>query len=89
MMSTVRSFIAPDLPQSVKRHLEQVSHNLSERILDVRWVRPYGVYQTLKFFGDVEAERVPGIARSIDQAASGEDGSDLSCTTTGVFPKPA
>lgn len=50
-MSTVRSFIAPNLPQAVKLYLEQVSHDLSERILGVRWVRPDGVYQTLKFFG--------------------------------------
>ena len=69
-MSTVRSFITPNLPQAVKLYLEQVSHDLSERILGVRWVRPDGVYQTLNFFGGgVEAERIPGIARSIDQAA--------------------
>ena len=48
-MSTVRSFIAPNLPQAVKLYLEQVSHDLSERILGVRWVRPDGVYQTLIF----------------------------------------
>lgn len=88
-MSTVRSFITPNLPQAVKLYLEQVSHDLSERILGVRWVRPDGVYQTLNFLGGRGSGADPGY-RSVHRSGSqGEDGSDLSVTTIGVFPKPA
>lgn len=51
---TIRTFVAVELPGSVKAHIAAAIEQLrAERIDNMRLVRPEGVHLTLKFLGDI------------------------------------
>jgi len=68
-MPTVRSFVAVDLGAAVKSRLSEVQRQLKATVPSgsVRWVQPDSVHLTLKFLGDVPAERVDEIAAALRQ----------------------
>jgi 2'-5' RNA ligase len=89
-MENVRSFIAIELSADI---LRQVSR-LQERIKGdmppglVRWTRPEGIHLTLKFLGDVQAERLEDIAATLRSACAPYAPFALSVGGMGVFPNP-
>ncbi|HEY90645.1 MAG TPA: RNA 2',3'-cyclic phosphodiesterase, partial [Dehalococcoidia bacterium] len=88
-METVRSFIAIELPQSLKTELEElVSRLKSESRTGVKWVNPQGIHITLKFLGDVAAGRLDGITGALKVAARGVKPFHLTVGGLGVFPNP-
>ncbi|HEU4569241.1 MAG TPA: RNA 2',3'-cyclic phosphodiesterase [Gemmatimonadales bacterium] len=82
----VRCFAALALPEPVRVIATQQLEAL--RLLDwpVRWVRPEGMHLTLKFYGEVPAERVETLAESLRFAAEGIGPLTLSLGGLGAFP---
>ncbi len=83
----VRTFIALEVPEDVKRAIRDVQERL-KRIAGARvsWVRSEGVHLTLKFLGDVESSSMPLVEEVVIESAAGIGSFDLSVGRTGGFP---
>ena len=55
---------------------------------DVRWSRLDGVHLTVKFYGDVDSERLPDIQAGLARAAAQAAPMRLAVEGLGVFPNP-
>lgn len=86
-MEEVRSFIAIELPDELKQELTQLEDRLKLSNQPwVRWVNPYSIHLTLKFLGNVAADRIDQIARSMEEASRGITPFHLEVRELGVFP---
>jgi 2'-5' RNA ligase len=85
-----RVFAALELPAELRRRLAEVQGNLSQTVPgdDVRWSRLDGVHLTLKFYGDVDTERLPDIQAGLARAAAEAAPMRLAVEGLGVFPSP-
>ena len=86
----MRLFIACELPPATKAALAEVQSQLRARgAEELRWVRPEGMHLTLKFLGDVPAERVPAIEEALAAAVEGPLEMRLAFRALGTFGGPA
>jgi len=86
-MEQVRSFIAIELPDELKRGLTQLQARLKlDKQPGVKWVEPYSIHLTLKFLGSVPIDRIGDITRAIEEAAQGIPPFHLEVKNLGVFP---
>ena len=92
-MTTLRTFIAIDLPPNVKAALADVAATLGGRVsrgalgtAAVRWVRPEQMHLTLRFLGDTPAGKLPALADALDTLAAGHAPFTLRLTDVGCFP---
>lgn len=83
---SVRTFIAVDLPDSVKRHLAGIRENLSKIDAEVRWVRTEAVHLTLKFLGDVNEDNLNDVFDVVAKSAASLKPANMSTGTIGGFP---
>ena len=87
MAELIRSFIAIELPTTVKQELTTLEDLLKIRCPQVvRWVDPQNIHVTLKFLGDVDSDRVDEINMAIDEATQGMSPFHLELKDLGVFP---
>lgn len=85
--TTLRLFIAVELPQEVVRHLTDITATLQGlRIPGVRWVSLQGVHLTLKFLGDTPADQVSSITAAMSMAADGVPPFTVHVHGFGAFP---
>lgn len=61
MESSIRSFIAVELPEIVRRQIESLTLELKKSDAPVGWVRPEGIHLTFKFLGNISPEMVEQI----------------------------
>lgn len=87
-MSTVRAFIALELPQSIVDKIGRLQEKLKQEVPSglVRWVRPEGIHLTLCFLGDVPEGRIPDMAGAMRQACVSYGRLDVSIAGLGCFP---
>ncbi len=86
-MESVRSFIAIELPDELKRELSQLRAQLKPGELPwVKWVDPYGIHLTLKFLGNVDKNRLDDVTGAMEEAARGIPPFHLEVRELGVFP---
>jgi RNA 2',3'-cyclic 3'-phosphodiesterase len=84
---TIRSFIAVELPEAVKTGLQQLQTQLTlPRYSFVKCVSPEGIHLTLKFLGNISAQKVTEITRVMEQASQGVNPFQLQLTEVGAFP---
>lgn len=83
---TLRAFVAAELPADLLKALEAVQAELGQRGLRARWTRPGNLHLTLKFMGDIPADRVPIAAAALRAAAAEHDAFELTAEGIGVFP---
>ena len=83
----LRLFVAVELPEHVRSALGASLERLRSSLGGAyRWVRPEAVHLTLRFLGDVEAERVPELTSALGAAVGPLDAFELRLDGTGVFP---
>ncbi len=82
-----RLFFALDLPPEVKDSLTDVQRRLKRSGADARWVRMEGVHLTIKFLGNVAAERVGELAEAVRPAAEACPPLRLRPAGAGAFPR--
>lgn len=70
--AVVRAFFALDLPEAVRRACASLARELRARPDGdgVRWVRPENFHLTLRFLGNVEAERLGELAARVRAATA-------------------
>ncbi|HVX87585.1 MAG TPA: RNA 2',3'-cyclic phosphodiesterase [Gemmatimonadales bacterium] len=85
---TVRCFAALALPESAREALARAIAPFRDRNWPVRWVPVEGAHVTLKFYGEVNEDRVDAIAESLDYAAEGIGVLPLALTGFGALPRP-
>lgn len=84
---TIRSFIAIELPEAVKKGLRQLQAELTlPQYSFVKCVSPDGIHLTLKFLGNVPTQKVADITRVMEQASQGVNPFQLQLIEVGAFP---
>jgi 2'-5' RNA ligase len=83
---TIRSFIAIELPETIRAGLQEVQQQLQTFNLNLRWVRPQGIHLTLKFLGDIPSGDVEAVGDGIQQTVAGCGPISLCAKGIGVFP---
>ena len=86
MSQKIRSFIAIELPQSVKSLLGQVQQELKSLGLRAKWVRAENIHLTLKFLGDIHFGDIDRIGDAMAVAAGGCGPLLLKVGGLGFFP---
>jgi len=86
-MEQIRSFIAIELPDELKIELTRLQDRLKlGGQSSVKWVNPNSIHLTLKFLGNIAADRVEEISRALEEAAQGISPFYLEIKGLGVFP---
>ncbi|CBE69690.1 MAG: RNA 2',3'-cyclic phosphodiesterase [Candidatus Methylomirabilis oxygeniifera] len=87
-VSTIRAFVAANLTPDLKAALAMAQDRLKATRADVGWVRSENLHLTLKFLGQVEADRIGAIGEAIAAAAAGSGPVRLVFQGLGAFPRP-
>lgn len=82
----IRSFLAIELPEAIRRKIEEVQKDLKLSHADVRWVSPEKIHLTLKFFGSIDESRVDPIVKSIGGPTQTSSPFSLAVRGMGAFP---
>jgi 2'-5' RNA ligase len=61
----VRLFVAVEVPEDLRRRLEEVQSGLRDLPLRLRWVRREAMHLTFAFLGEVPAERLDPIEQAL------------------------
>jgi 2'-5' RNA ligase len=86
-MEPLRCFIAIELPQEIKRALKELQQRLQKGSpAPAKWVDPNGIHLTLKFLGNVAADRIEAIGGAMAEAVRGTAPFQLSVRELGAFP---
>ncbi len=87
MLSTLRLFIAVELPEEVLRYIGETVGELRQHgITGIRWVRGEGVHLTLRFLGNVPERQVQFVLDAMSTAAAGIHPFALQVHGAGAFP---
>ncbi|MGD2134844.1 MAG: RNA 2',3'-cyclic phosphodiesterase [Gemmatimonadales bacterium] len=82
----MRLFVAVNLPQDVRHALWEAVAPLRTRSFPVRWVASEGLHVTLKFLGEVPAEREPQVIAGLERAVGDTRPFSLVLSGFGAFP---
>lgn len=82
----IRSFIAIDIPQSIKNIIARVQSDFKESGADVKWVNPELIHLTLKFLGNIKEEQIDEIKKSMIKSVKGITPFFMTLIDIGVFP---
>lgn len=87
-MEMIRTFIGIHLPPDLLDALEGLAERLQQRPGGeaARWVPKGNIHLTLKFLGDVPADRLPHIYQAVSQAAARSAPFHLEVANVGCFP---
>jgi len=85
-----RLFCAFELPEAlralIKKHSERVREAVPEAAAS--WTRVDNIHLTLKFFGNIEQEKIAAISAAAERVVKEFSAIKIAVGGTGVFPKP-
>ena len=86
-----RTFCAVELPDNVRERLREHIQRLREAVPEAAasWTRVENIHLTLKFFGNVDVDRIPAISGAASRAVKEFSPFQIGVGSTGVFPKPS
>jgi 2'-5' RNA ligase len=88
-MEPVRSFIAIELPDELKQQLTRLETELKkDGPPGVKWVSPESIHLTLKFLGNIAADKIEAVTGVMTESVRGIVPFRLSARGLGVFPNP-
>ncbi len=82
----MRTFIAIDLPDSIKEKINSLQTKLKNCDPSAKWVRPANMHLTLKFLGEVEQEKIPQIKKILEKVAAKHRALNVALEAFGFFP---
>src|SRR5262245_21236577 len=82
----IRTFIAIELPDSIKQKMEKLENQRRGLGAQVRWVRPANVHLTLKFLGGVPQHKIDAVSQATERACHETAAFELEVGGTGCFP---
>jgi 2'-5' RNA ligase len=83
----MRSFLAVEIPGSLKEALRSIQDELRSCGADVRWVRPESVHLTLKFLGEIDPNLVSNIHEAVESAITDYVKMAIEVRGLGCFPR--
>ena len=86
MAELIRSFVAIEIPETLKNQISEYTGNLKARNKNIRWVRENNLHLTLKFIGEQTPEMTDAIIARLIPINSGNSKFTLSTADTGAFP---
>ena len=86
MPSTIRTFIALELPPSIISLLVNVQKNLQSMGVRAKWVRPQNIHLTLKFLGNINPGDIDKVGGAMADAVAEFEALNLVAEGIGVFP---
>jgi 2'-5' RNA ligase len=90
-MSVWRIFCAVELPDEVRARLQEHIVRLRKEVPDAAasWSRVENIHLTLKFFGNVEVDRIAKISAAATRTTEQFSQFKIEVGKTGVFPRPS
>ncbi len=87
-MTVFRAFIPIELPEEIRKRLDQVISHLQESLADVqvRWVPALNIHLTLKFLGDVSSANYEVLTKILQVEAAEYRPFELSIGSLGAYP---
>lgn len=85
----MRSFIALETPQEIKKEINKVQKNLSVAGIKARWVKPQNIHLTLAFLGSITPDKIKIVSNIIKQIAQQTPPIKLLINKIDCFPSPA
>ena len=82
----MRTFIAIELPDNIKKEIEQLQAPLKRTEAFVSWVKPSNIHVTLKFLGEVPEEKINEVFSATQKALEETGKFSMSLKGTGTFP---
>lgn len=84
----LRLFISASLPPELLAAIADIQARLKRQLtgMPLSWTRPEGIHLTLKFLGDTEPARVPGVIAGLTAVASSQRPFSLAVAGLGCFP---
>jgi len=84
----MRTFVAIELPEEIRREIGKVQDMLKkdEEPSRIKWVEVENIHLTLKFLGELSAERVQDLSRGVEEALVGYSPFPISFKEIGAFP---
>lgn len=85
-MAALRTFIAINVPPVVLDTITRIQNRFESLGLHASWVKPGNIHLTLKFLGDTDPGRIPGIQNKLTETLVPFERFRLSLHSAGVFP---
>lgn len=82
----IRTFIAVLISEDIKRRIGLVEEEFKKLAPEVKWVAEENLHVTLKFLGNVPAERLERIAAALGEALSCVEPFEIEVADVGAFP---
>lgn len=82
----MRTFIAIEIPGSIKEEIISLKNNISEDWAKVRWAKARTLHLTLLFLGEISGESVEQAKENISQVTSKHKPFRMRLIDSGVFP---
>lgn len=82
----MRTFIAIELPERIKKKIEELQALLKKTNAFVSWVKPENIHVTLKFLGEVPEDKINEVFSATGKALEGSKKFTMSLKGMGVFP---
>lgn len=85
-MAALRTFIAFNVPPAVLDTITRIQTRFKSLGLHASWVKPGNIHLTLKFLGDTDPDRIPGIQYTLSETLASFSRFQISLDSAGVFP---
>lgn len=85
----MRVFVAIEISDEMREQLENFKKNFSkfsETTKKIKWIKPDNFHLTLKFFGEIEEERLPLLKTSLSKSITNQNPFMLDVKGVGCFP---
>jgi 2'-5' RNA ligase len=89
MSGSTRTFIALEIPQSIRARLASFTERIAPEAPDFRWVDPVSMHVTLAFLGDVDHKDLAKVCSAVGPAVVGQEPLRFEVRGVGAFPDPA
>jgi 2'-5' RNA ligase len=89
-MDKIRTFIALEMPDPVRRELDEISLRLRKELsrMPLSWVPIDNMHLTLKFLGDTDREQISSLVKILQELTSSVTPIELRLQGLGAFPNP-
>jgi 2'-5' RNA ligase len=82
----IRSFLAFELPTDIKKIVAQVSKEIRQLTLNVRWVDVENIHLTIVFMGNINEQEIPHMSQAIEKVCLRYPPFHVSLKSLGAFP---
>jgi 2'-5' RNA ligase len=83
----MRTFIAIELPEEIKKALSKLQEQLKSAQADVKWVLAQNIHLTLKFLGEIDEEQLDKIVKILESISTEKSAFSIRLSSVGAFPK--